>query len=259
MISEAGEGHIGSAFSIVEILVALYFRTLRIDPDRPNWSGRDRFLLSKGHGGAALYAVLAERGYFPVARLKEFLKYDSPFPAHPDARRLAGVDLNTGSLGNGLSQGIGMALAARMDGSAHRQFVLLGDGELDEGMVWEAAACAAHHHLENLVAIVDRNGVQIDGSTESILALEPLADKWKSFGWAVKEISGHDLASLVQVLQEATHQRLGPTVILAHTIKGRGVTFMEGAGAWHYNGPSDERYPSAFIELGRTTHEGAQS
>lgn len=219
--------------SSTDILTVLYFAVLRVRPEDPGWPDRDHFILSKGHASAALYATLAARGYFPLEELSTYGRPGSRLAGHP-LRGVPGVEFPTGSLGHGLPLAVGSALAARMDGRPSRAFVLLGDGELQEGSVWEAAMSAAHFGLDNLVAIVDRNGMQITGPTEQCMRLEPLADRWRSFGWAVAEVDGHDLKALVRTLTSVPLEVGSPTVCIAHTIKGRGVKFMEGRKKSHY-------------------------
>jgi transketolase len=232
MIFEAGSGHPGGSLSCVEILSCLYFHAMRHRPGDPLWEDRDRFILSKGHAAPALYATLAESGYIPRDLLPTLRKFGSPLQGHPD-RKVPGVEVSTGSLGQGLSIGCGVALAARSDRRPSRTFVLLGDGECDEGQVWEAAMFGSHYKLDNLTAIVDRNGLQIDGLTEKILRLEPLAAKWKAFGWHVIERDGHRIPEILDGLREAGETRGRPSVLIAHTFKGKGVSFMEWINAFH--------------------------
>ncbi|MFK0209128.1 transketolase [Agrobacterium sp. NPDC090283] len=249
MIRYAKEGHIGAALSIADILAVLYFCVLRVDPERPNWDDRDRFILSKGHGCGALYAVLAEKGYFPHTDLATFLAFQTKFAGHPDMHAVEGVDFSTGSLGNGFPVAVGMALGLRDRGSPARVFALLGDGELNEGVVWEALAFAAHRRLNNLCIVVDRNNLQIAGVAEKILKLEPLADKIRSFGWSVVEADGHNVSDLSESLSQVGQDRSRPYAVIARTIKGKGVSFMENDTAWHYKAPSDNEFQAAFEEL----------
>lgn len=251
MVYGIQSGHLGGSFSAAEILVTLYEHELRLDPANPAWPDRDRFVLAKGHAAPALYVELAERGFFPKETLATFRRIDSILQGHPDMKKTPGVEMSTGSLGQGLSAAIGMALAARLDGRTHRIWALLGDGELDEGQVWEAAAFAAAHRLDNLTAIVDWNRVQLDGTTDEILPLGDLAAKWRAFGWNVLECDGHDVAALLEAYAVAKAERGRPTVILAHTVKGKGVSFMEGEAAWHGAPPNAEQYERAKAELGR--------
>ena len=233
MIGVGKKGHLGGSCSIADIVTALYFSRLKHDPKNPAWDGRDRFLLSKGHAAPALYTVLAERGYFPKAELHNLRQHGSLLQGHPDATRTPGVEVSSGSLGNGLSIASGIAIALKLDGKESRVYCLLGDGECDEGLVWEAAMFAAHRKLDNLTAIVDRNGLQIDGPTEKVVALEPLCDKWAAFGWNVIRVNGHDHAKLLAAVEEAKCTIGKPTVIVADTVKGKGVSFMEGVVGFH--------------------------
>lgn len=230
----SGGAHIGGSLSIADILVILYFKYLNIRPDEPDWEDRDRFILSKGHAAAGFIPVLAKRGYFDEDLLKTFNHFGSPFAMHPDCNKVIGCDASAGSLGHGLSMGVGMALGARYLKKDFRTLVLLGDGECCEGSVWEAAMSAAHFKLTNLIAIVDRNRLMIDGFTEDVMALEPLADKWRSFGWEVLDIDGHDMEALDQALAVAWQAKDKPVVILAQTVKGKGVDFMENSVLFHY-------------------------
>jgi transketolase len=227
-------GHIGSSLSPIEILRVLYDEVLRVDPARPDWEERDRFILSKGHGCLAQYALLADKGFFPRETLRSFCKHDSILGGHPERGKIPGVEASTGALGHGLSIGVGLALAARIKRADWRVFVLLGDGEINEGSVWEAAMSAAQHRLERLVAIVDYNKLQSYGPTAEIQGLEPLADKWTSFGFATVEVNGHDLEALRAVLTAPPHEPGRPTAIIAHTIKGKGIAFAEGKADWHH-------------------------
>ncbi|MFF9901028.1 transketolase [Streptomyces longispororuber] len=226
-------GHLGGSMSLVEILVTLYHDVLRIDPRLPRAPDRDILLLSKGHGAIGLYAVLAGRGFFPEEGLAGYGTPDSPFTAHPNPA-VPGVEMPTGSLGHGLPLGVGFALAARLDGSDRRCFVVLGDGELQEGSVWEAAMAAGAQGLDRLVAVVDRNGLQISGDTEETVGLEPLGDRWRSFGWTVREVDGHDTDQLRTALSDVPHTPGRPTVVLARTVKGRGLPYIEGQARSHY-------------------------
>lgn len=253
MIGEAGSGHPGGSLSCADILVALYFGALRIDPRRPEWSERDRFVLSKGHACPALYAVLAERGFFPLDDLWTLRRLGSPLQGHPDMRKTPGVEASTGSLGQGLSVGLGMALAARLDRADWRVYVLLGDGEIQEGQVWEAAMAAAHYRADNLTAIVDWNGLQIDGPNDQVMSIRPLAEKWRAFGWEVREIDGHDFAQILAGLAWAREVKGRPAILLARTVKGKGVSFMEGQVDWHGKAPSREEMERALAELGGGT------
>jgi len=249
MIGRAGSGHPGGSLSAADILVALYFGVLRHDPHNPRWPERDRFILSKGHAAPALYAVLAEAGYFPVEELTTLRRWDSRLQGHTDMNLTPGVEMTAGSLGQGLSFSVGIALAGRLDAAGYRVYTLLGDGECDEGQVWEAAMAAAHFHLDNLTAIVDRNQQQLDGWTSRIMDLEPLADKWRAFGWHTVEADGHDLAQLLAALHEAQHTSGQPTVIIAYTVKGKGVSFMENNLEFHGRAPTPEELEAALQEL----------
>ncbi len=250
MIGAAGSGHPGGSLSAVELLVALYFRVLRHDPQNPAWPDRDRFILSKGHGCPVLYATYAEAGYIDPALLATLRKLGSPLQGHPDKRMLPILEASTGSLGQGLSIGIGIALAARMDKKDYHTFVMIGDGESQEGQIWEAAMFAGYHKLANLTAIVDYNKQQLDDFTAKILDLEPLVEKWTSFGWNAVEIDGHDFKQVIPALEEARSATRKPTVIIAHTVKGKGVSFMENNIKWHGVAPKPEEVAAALKELG---------
>ena len=250
MIGAAGSGHPGGSLSEVELLTALFFRVLRHDPKRPAWTDRDRFVLSKGHGCPALYAVYAAAGYLDPALLPTLRKLGSPLQGHPDKRFLPVLEASTGSLGQGISIGIGMALAARLDRRGSHIFVMVGDGEIQEGQNWEAAMFAPFHKLSNLTVIVDNNHQQLDDWTDKILSLFPLKEKWAAFGWNVKEIDGHDFEQVIPALQEARANSSGkPTVILANTVKGKGVSFMENNIKWHGVAPKPEEVEAAVKEL----------
>lgn len=248
MIFNHKSGHIGSAYSCVEIVVALYMFVLRVNPNNPNYQNRDRFILSKGHAAPTLYSVLSHRGFFSTDILQTFREYGSILQGHPDMNKTPGVDMTSGSLGNGLSIGVGMALGLNLNGSSSEVFVLLGDGELQEGMVWEAAMTANKYHLSNLTAIVDYNGLQINGPVEEVTSLGDVEAKWKAFGWNVIWIDGHNLASILNGINES--KKIGtPTVLIAKTIKGKGVSFMEGQAEWHSKVPSKEEFVKALREL----------
>jgi transketolase len=236
--------------SAVEILTVLFFDdVLRVDPGNPDWDGRDYLIYSKGHSSAALYAALAERGFFDVGELATYKQPGSRLAGHP-SRDIPGVELATGSLGHGLPVGTGMALAGKHDGADHRVFVVLGDGECQEGSVWEAAMSAAHFGLDNLVAVVDRNGFQEDGPTEEIMRLEPFADKWRSFGWHVVEVDGHDVDELSEALHRVPPAPGKPTCVIARTVKGHGLSFASNTHLWHYGKLTPEQYSQARAELG---------
>jgi transketolase len=249
MIFEAGTGHPGGSLSCVDIITVLYFSIMHHSPLNPKWDERDRFVLSKGHAAPALYAVLAECGYFPVKELSFLRKFGSLLQGHPDIK-IPGVDVSTGSLGQGLSISSGIALAAKMDNKKFRVYTILGDGECDEGQIWEAAIFASHYKLDNLTAIVDRNGLQIDGPTEKILRLEPIAGKWKEFGWHVIEIDGNKIEKIIEALNTAKEIRGKPTVIIAHTLKGKGISFMEWVNAFHGKALNEDEMRIAMEELG---------
>ena len=243
----AGAPHVASALSCVEILVLLYFRVARLYPDQPDAPERDRVILSKGHASATLYACLAERGFFPVARLAEYAQDNSAMAEHPFRAALPGVEVTSGSLGHGLGLGIGMALAAKMDRADIRIFIVLSDGECNEGAVWEAALWAPAHHLDNVCAIIDFNQFQATGRSTEITMLNPLADKWRAFGWDVFEAEGHSLPQLTAALEALSTGK--PRLVVAHTVKGRGVSFMENDLEWHYRPPNKDDWQRALAEV----------
>ena len=248
MTTSVGSGHPSSALSAIDIITALYFHHMRHNPKDPGWEDRDRFVLSKGHGCPALYAVLAEAGYFPKAELTTHRRLGSILQGHPDMKT-PGVEFPTGSLGLGLSAGCGMALAGKLDKKDYHVYVMLGDGELDEGNVWEAAMSAAHYELDNLTAIIDRNKFQVDGPTEEIMAVDPLPDKWMAFGWNEMEIDGHDMREILESLKQANKMKGKPTAIIAYTVKGKGVSFIEGNNRYHGKALSKEELSLALQEL----------
>ena len=248
MITKGGSGHPGGSLSSVEILMVLYNCFLRFDPKNPNWPDRDRFILSKGHGCSALYAVLSDCGFFPHEELWSFRKLGARLQGHVD-RRVPGVELSTGSLGQGLSVANGMALAAKLDRKSYRVYALLGDGEMDEGSVWEAVETAGFRHLDNLCALVDANGIQQNGPVRTIRDLEPLADKLRDFGWHVLEIDGHDIQAVFDAYEEAARTKGKPTFIIARTKKGKGVSFMEGQHKWHGKAPTEAELQKALAEI----------
>ncbi|HUA62957.1 MAG TPA: transketolase [Verrucomicrobiae bacterium] len=254
MVHSAGLGHPGGDLSAADILVTLYFGTLNVDPEEPDAAWRDRFIMSKGHCCASLYSTLALKGFFPEQELNGFMAPLSRLSGHPNRTELPGVEANTGPLGHGLPIAVGAALAGKMDSAAWRTFVLTGDGELQEGSNWEAIMAAAHYHLDNLVLIVDRNRIQQGGPTESILAVEPLAAKFQAFGWAVREVDGHDCAALLDVFHATPFAAGHPSCILAKTIKGKGVSFMEDRAEWHHGVPNDAQLAVALGELGPEIH-----
>jgi len=233
-LAGGGRGHIGSSMSLIEILRVLYDDVLRCRADEPRWEGRDRFILSKGHGCLGQYVLLADKGFFPEAELKKFCRHDSFLGGHPEAGKVPGVEASTGALGHGLSIGLGMALAARIAKRDSRIFVVMGDGEINEGSVWEAAMSAGKHGLDNLVAIVDYNKLQSYGRTDDVQPLEPLAAKWEAFGFATAEVDGHDVNALQDIFAQIPRASGKPTAIIAHTVKGKGIPFAEGDPAWHH-------------------------
>ena len=243
--------HIGSCYSIADLIAVLYGDFLRVDSTRPDWPERDRFVLSKGHGCAALYAALAERSFFPLSWLDTFYQNGAQLPSHATHWGVPGVEASTGSLGHGLALACGMALAGKRDARAYRVVTLLSDGECDEGSTWEAALFAPHHHLDNLVAIVDYNKIQSLGRVREVLDLEPFGAKWRAFGWRVEEINGHDFAEIASALAVVPHEPGRPTCIIAHTVKGKGVSFMEDQLLWHYRAPNDDECEKAARELER--------
>jgi transketolase len=249
MLCAAGSGHPGGSLSAVEIVTCLFFRVMRHDPKRPHWEDRDRFVLSKGHGCPALYAALALAGYFPREELKTLRKIGARLQGHPDTRRMPELEASTGSLGQGLSIATGMALAGALDRKDYRVFCLLSDGEMQEGQTWEAALFAGFHRLERLIAFVDYNRFQLDGPVASILDIEPVRAKWESFGWHVQEVSGHDIPAILNAIEKTKAVSGKPHVIIAHTLKGKGVSFMEGNNAYHGVAPTPEEAEAALREL----------
>jgi transketolase len=251
IVHSSRRGHINSAFSLVEILRVLYDDVLRVDPARPDWPDRDRFILSKGHGCLALYPVLAEKGFFPKEHLATFCASGSILGGHPQAGKVPGVEASTGSLGHGLPIGVGFALNARLDGRDYRTFVLLGDGECDEGSVWEAALCAGKHRLASLTVLVDYNKMQCYGTTREVQDLEPFAAKWRAFGFATREVDGHDVRALRRLLRATPFDERKPSAIVCHTVKGRGIPKLEENAGWHHKSKiSDEEMQSLAYELG---------
>ena len=247
----AGGGHAGGALSQIDILVALYYHYLKVDPKNPDWEDRDRVVLSKGHGGIGYAPILADLGYFKQELLKEFNHTGSPFGMHLDMLKVPGVDASTGSLGHGLPIAVGMAIGARLKKKSWRVYCILGDGECHEGSIWEAAMSAAHYKVDNLTVFVDRNKHCIDGPTETVMTLEPLKDKWLSFGWHALIIDGHDFAQIGGAIDEALQTTGRPTVIIANTIKGKGVDYMEDDPAWHYGGLDSDGMEKAFQSIDR--------
>lgn len=249
MTSLGGSSHVGSVLSIADILAVLYGSELNVRPDDPSYPSRDRFILSKGHAGAGVYAALAATGFMPEKTLESHYQNGSNLSGHVSHKGVPGVEFSTGSLGHGLSVGCGMALAAKKDGKSHSVFVVMSDGECDEGSTWEAALFASHFKVSNLVAIIDRNGLQSIGSTEDTIALEPLSDKWRAFGWNVSSVDGHDVAKLVRCLRRARVESDRPSIIIANTTKGKGVSFMEDSVLWHYRSPMGDEFDAAVLEL----------
>ena len=249
-VYSASSGHPGGSLSIADILTYLYFEELRVDPANPDAPDRDRFVLSKGHCAPALYSVLAQRGFIPVEDLKTFRKTTSYLQGHPDMKHTPGVDMTSGSLGQGVSVAAGMALAAKMDGSARRVYAIMGDGESEEGQVWEAAMFAGHHHLDNLCIYLDLNGLQIDGSLEQVVDPRPHDEKFRAFGWNVISINAHDFGEIEAALKAAREYKGKPTVIIGNSVKGKGVSFMENNVGWHGKAPNTEEYEIAMRELG---------
>lgn len=250
MLTESGSGHPGGSLSAVEILTALYFNKMNIDPSKHRDFDRDRFVLSKGHGAPVLYSVLARRGYFDVEELKTLRKLGSILQGHPNMNEVPGVDMSTGSLGQGISAAVGMALAGKLDKKSYRVYSLLGDGELEEGEVWEAAMSAAHYKLDNLTAFIDYNGLQIDGACNDVMTVEPIADKFRAFNWNVLEIDGHNFEQILNAIEEAEKFKGRPTMIVCKTIKGKGVSFMENVASWHGTAPNNEQCSIAVREIG---------
>jgi transketolase len=245
----ANSWHLGSCFSAAEILSVLYFHELNIDPKNPSWADRDRFIMSKGHASAIWYAALAERGFFPKDELGAYRQIGSKLQGHPDMKKVKGLDMTTGSLGNGLGLGAGMAIAAKMDQRDYRVYVLLGDGEIDEGAVWEAALFAAHNRLDNFTAIIDCNRFQIDGTTKAVLNLEPLDRKWEDFGFTTMVIDGHNVAEIMAAFAKAKANKKAPTCIIANTIKGKGVSFLADTRESHWMKLNAGQYERALQEL----------
>lgn len=248
-LAEAKSGHPGGSLSAVEILVALYYVVMRHDPKNPKWPDRDRFILSKGHAAPLLYSILAQHSYFPIEQLKTLRKINSSLQGHPDPKKTPGIEMAAGSEGVGLSVAVGQALAARIDKKNYRVYVMMGDGEMQEGQVWEAAMCASKYGLDNVTAIVDRNGIQQDGLTEQIMPIEPLNSKWKAFNWNVIEVDGYDFNQILDAFSRARQVRNKPTVIIAHTTKGKGVEFMEWSPEYHGKVPDKETVSKIIREM----------
>lgn len=258
MLTEAGSGHPGGSLSAADILTYLYYKEMNIDPNNKDNPDRDRFVLSKGHAAPVLYGTLAMRGFFDIKELKNLRKVGSFLQGHPDMRKVSGVEMSTGSLGQGFSASVGMAIGNKIDGKNCRVYVLLGDGEVQEGIVWEAAMAASHYELDNLVAIVDNNGLQIDGPNDEVMKVNPLKEKWEGFGWKAIEIDGHSFEEIEKAFTEARETKGKPTVIIAKTVKGKGVSFMENQVGWHGVAPSAEERTKAFEELKGLGHGGCK-
>ena len=254
-VHRASSGHPGGSLSCADALTALYFNEMNVDPANPQWADRDRFVLSKGHCAPALYAVLALRGYFPVEDLQQLRSIKSHLSGHPDMRFVPGVDMSTGSLGQGLSTAVGMALSAKITGKAYRTYAICGDGEVAEGQIWEAMMSAAKWELDNLCAFIDVNGLQIDGATKDVMPTEPLDQKLEAFNWHVIKIDGHDMEQILAALAEARTIKSKPTAILMHTVKGKGVSFMENQAGWHGKAPNAEEFAVAKQDLEARIHE----
>jgi transketolase len=248
-VFSAASGHPGGSLSCTDILTTLYFAEMRVDPKRPKWEDRDRFVLSKGHCAPALYGTLAEKGFFPTKDLNGFRKIDSYLEGHPNMKTVPGVDMSTGSLGQGISAAVGMAMVGKLDQKDYRVYAILGDGELEEGQVWEASMAAAHYKLDNLTAFLDYNGLQIDGKITEVMSPEPIPDKFKAFGWNVITIDGHDFQQISDALSQAKSTKGKPTMIVAKTTKGKGVSFMENVAGWHGTAPNQEQRDQAIAEL----------
>lgn len=254
LIHRRGAGHPGGALSAAEIMAVLYFHILRLDQANPDWEARDRFILSKGHASAVLYAALTRRGFFPLSELDNWGEVDCPHQGHPDRLKTRGVDMTSGLLGHGVAVGVGLALAARLKKIQYSTYVLLGDGECQGGIVWEGAMAAAKYRLSNLTAILDYNNVQLDGPVPEVMPLEPLAAKWSACGWHVVEVNGHSVRQVAEALELARQVHDRPTIVLAHTTKGCGVSFMENQSYWHGNVPNAEQLQQALTELGEVTN-----
>lgn len=250
-VAAAKSGHPGGSLSVADILTTLYFEKMNVNPENPKCEDRDRLVLSKGHVAPALYAVLAERGYFPKENLKSLRKLDSMLQGHPDMKSTPGVDMSTGSLGQGLSAANGMALSAKLDKKDHKIYVILGDGEVQEGQIWEAAMSASHYKLDNIIAVLDYNGLQIDGSNEEVMNISPIDAKFEAFGWQVIKIDGHDIEAISNAVDEAKLVKEKPTVIIAKTVKGKGVSFMENQAGWHGTAPNEDQRKAAIEEIER--------
>jgi transketolase len=250
MIYEARTGHTGGSLSSTDILTVLYYKVMNVDPTNPKWKNRDRYIQSKGHSVEALWAILADKGFFPKDELRTFSQFGSRLIGHPN-NKVPGIEMNTGALGHGLPISVGMAVAAKMDGKSYKVYTLMGDGEQAEGSVWEGAMAASQYKLDNLVAIIDRNRLQITGSTEDVMGLEPLGAKWRSFGWEVVEVDGNDIEQLVEVLSSTPRVAGKPTLVVANTVKGKGVSIAENQVGWHHRVPTKEEFDLAIQELSK--------
>ncbi len=258
LVYHAGTGHIGGDLSVTDILTDLYYKQMRVGPELVRDPNRDRFVLSKGHSVEALYCILADRGFFPKEDLQTYAKFGSKYIGHPN-NKVNGIEMNTGSLGHGLAVGVGMALAGKMDQRPYRVYVVLGDGEMEEGSVWEAVTAGAHYHLDNLTALVDRNHLQISGTTEEVMTQKKQEERWAAFGWNVLSVNGNDMEALDAAVTKAKTVKGVPTVIIAHTIKGCGVSFIENKVAWHHKVPTDAEYKQAMTELAQRRQQYEQS
>lgn len=248
MIYNAKTGHTGGSLSSVDMIVALYYKAMNVKPEDPGWEERDRFVLSKGHSVEGYYTVLADKGFFPKEELKTFSQYKSRLIGHP-TRKVPGIEMNTGALGHGLPVSTGMAIAGKMKNKDYYVYTLMGDGEQGEGSIYEAAMAAGHYKLDNLIAIIDRNRLQISGATENVMGLEPLKEKWEAFRWSVLECNGNDVGEFLGAIEKAKSQKGKPTMIIASTTKGKGISFMEDVANWHHGVPSDEQYTQAISEI----------
>ena len=249
MLTQAGSGHTGGSLSAADISVAIYFSKMNFDPKNPAWKDRDRFIMSKGHAAPLIYAIMAEAGYFPKETIDSLRNIESPLQGHPCCKKLPGIEVSTGSLGQGLSVANGMALGLRLDKNPARVYCIMGDGEIQEGQIWEAAMTAAHYKIDNLCAVVDNNELQIDGPVEEVMGIQPVHDKWEAFGWHAISIDGHDMEEILRALNEAENTKGKPTVIIANTTKGKGVSFFENKVEYHGTAPSQEEFEKAVKEI----------
>ncbi|HDH06134.1 MAG TPA: transketolase [Nitrospirae bacterium] len=249
MLTQAGSGHTGGSLSAADVAVAIYFSKMSFNPDNPKWENRDRFILSKGHAAPLLYAIMAEAGYFPMETINNLRKVESPLQGHPCCKHIPGIEVSTGSLGQGLSVANGMALGLRLDNNPAKVYCIMGDGETQEGQIWEAAMTSAHYKIDNLCAVVDNNELQIDGPVEEVMGIQPIHDKWEAFGWHVISIDGHDMEEILKALDEAESVKGKPTVIIANTTKGKGVSFFEDKVEYHGVAPSQEEFDKAVKEI----------